>query len=77
MLFLTTVFFNAIVLYPKLEDKQEQWMLIASILGLVTYFSHALLNNFLDMDKASVPIWAFVALIVVLDLNLKNKKIKA
>lgn len=77
LLFLTTVFFNAIVLYPKLEDKQEQWMLMACILGLVTYFSHALLNNFLDMDKASVPIWAFVALIVVLDLNHENKKIEA
>ena len=72
LLFLITVFFNAIVLYPKLEDKQEQWMLMACILGLVTYFSHAL-YNFLDMDKASVPIWAFVALIVVLDLNLKKK----
>ena len=34
-------FFNAIVLYSKLEDKQEQWMLMACILGLVTYFSHA------------------------------------
>ena len=45
LLFLITVF-NAIVLYPKLEDKQEQWMLMACILGLVTYFSHALLNNF-------------------------------
>jgi hypothetical protein len=39
--------------------------------------SHALLNNFLDMDKASVPIWAFVALIVVIDVNHKNKKIEA
>ena len=29
------------------------------------------------MDKASVPIWAFVALIVVLDLNHENKKIEA
>ena len=77
LLFITTVFFNAIVLYPQLEDKKEQWMLMACILGLVTYFSHAILNNFLDMDKASVPIWAFVALIVVLDVNHKNKKIEA
>ena len=77
LIFITTVFLKAIVLYPKLEDKREQWMVMACILGLVTYFSHALLNNFLDMDKASVPIWAFVALIVVLDVNHKNKKIEA
>ena len=72
----TTIFFHAIVLHPKLEDEQEKWLLMACILGLVTYFSHAVLNNFLDMDKASVPIWAFVALIVVLDVNHKNKKMK-
>ena len=77
LIFITTVFFKAIVLYTKLEDKREQWMVMACILSLVTYFSHALLNNFLDMDKASVPIWAFVALIVVLDVNHKNKKIEA
>ena len=77
LLLITTVFFNAIVLYPKLKDKQEQWMLMACILGLVTYFSHAILNNFLDMDKASVPIWAFIALIVVLDVNHKSKKNEA
>ena len=77
LLLLTTVFFNAIVLYPKLEDKKEQWMLMACILGLVTYFSHALLNNFLDMDKASVPIWAFIAIIVVTDVNHKSKKNEA
>ena len=49
---------------------------MACILGLVTYFSHGLLNNFLDMDKASVPIWAFVALIVVLDINHKKNEIQ-
>ena len=77
LIFITTVFLKAIVLHPKLEDKREQWMVMACILGLVTYFSHALLNNFLDMDKASVPVWAFIALIVVLDVNHKNKKIEA
>lgn len=70
------IFTKAIVLYHKLEDKQEQWILMACILGLVTYFTHAFLNNFLDMDKASVPLWAFVAIIVVLDLK-RNKEIKA
>ena len=44
-------------------------MLLASILGLVTYFTHAFLNNFFDMDKASVPVWAFISIIVVLDVK--------
>jgi putative inorganic carbon (hco3(-)) transporter len=71
------VFTKAIVLYHKLNDSQDQAMLMACILGLVTYFTHAFLNNFFDMDKASVPIWAFVAIIVVLDLKHQQREIKA
>jgi hypothetical protein len=38
------------------------------MLGLLTYFLHGLLNNFLDTDKASVPVWAFIAMLVALKL---------
>ncbi len=69
------VFTKAIVLYHKLNDSQDQSLLMACILGLVTYFTHAFLNNFFDMDKASVPIWAFVAIIVVLDLKHQQREI--
>jgi len=37
-------------------------------LGLITYFVHGVLNNYLDTDKASAPFWGFLALLVVLDL---------
>ncbi len=73
LLLMGSVFFKAIVLYHKLADQQEQWLLMACILGLVTYFTHAFLNNFLEMDKASVPIWAFVSIIVVLDQRHQNR----
>jgi putative inorganic carbon (hco3(-)) transporter len=69
---IAVIFTKAIKLYPNLKETQEKWILMACILGLTTYFTHALLNNFLEMDKASVPIWAFVAIIVVLDN--KHKK---
>jgi len=39
-----------------------------ALLGLVTYYVHGVMNNFLDTDKASVPFWGFTAVIVVLDL---------
>ena len=77
LVLIVMIFTKAIVLYHKLADKQEQWMLMACILGLTTYFTHAFLNNFLDMDKASVPIWAFVAIIVVLDQRHQNRQIRA
>ena len=75
---IAVVFIKAMYLYPKLKSPQECALLMACILALTTYFTHAFLNNFLDMDKASVPIWAFVAIIVVLDKKhqkvLANKK---
>ena len=71
------IFTKAIKLYHKLNDSQDQSLLMASILGLVTYFTHAFLNNFFDMDKASVPIWAIVTIIVVLDLKHHRREIEA
>ena len=36
------------------------------ILSLSTYFSHGILNNYLDTDKASIPVWGLIAIFVVL-----------
>lgn len=38
-------------------------------LGLVTYWIHGLLNNFLELDKASVPYWGFTAILVAIQLH--------
>jgi hypothetical protein len=38
------------------------------ILGLITYYIHGILNNFLDTDKASAPFWGYTAIIVALDI---------
>jgi O-antigen ligase len=37
-------------------------------LGLCTYWVHGFLNNFLDIEKAAIPYWGFVAIIVAIDL---------
>lgn len=42
-------------------------------LGLSTYFIHGFLNNFLDSDKASVPVWGFIAILVALDVYHQEK----
>jgi hypothetical protein len=42
------------------------------ILALVTYFFHGLLNNYLDTDKAAVPIWTICVIFIVLDYKLKQ-----
>jgi hypothetical protein len=44
-----------------------------AFLGLITYYLHGFLNNFLDMDKASAPFWGFTAIISVLSIRSKSK----
>lgn len=47
---------------------------LAALTSLITYFLHGFLNNFLDTDKASGPFWAFLAVLVVYDLQRKAEK---
>jgi O-antigen ligase len=51
--------------YGKGEVK---YLSLMATIGLMTYYAHGLLNNFLDTDKLSVPFWGFIAIIVALDL---------
>jgi putative inorganic carbon (HCO3(-)) transporter len=64
-------------LYREMEDKNARDFAVAIYLGLMTYFIHGVLNNYLDTDKASAPFWGFIALLVVLDIeNTERKKCK-
>ena len=38
------------------------------LIGLVTYYIHGILNNFLDTDKASALFWGFTAMLVAMEL---------
>jgi hypothetical protein len=39
-------------------------------MALSTYFIHAFLNNYLDTDKAAVPIWGICAMWLVYEAEL-------
>ena len=60
-------FYRASWLYIKTKNQQVKAMTMMLILSLATYFSHGILNNYLDTDKASVPIWGMLAIFVALD----------
>lgn len=68
------IFYTSSMLYIRLQDKELKRVVMMLMLGLATYFMHGVLNNYLDTDKASVPIWGFVAIIVAIDLYHSNKK---
>ena len=53
----------------KSVNKRTRAFAIVIILGLITYFIHGTLNDFLDTDKASAPFWGFIAMLVMMDIN--------
>jgi O-antigen ligase len=70
------IFYKGITLYLKWseEDKETRTLILAMILALVTYFVHGILNNYLDTDKAAVPIWSFCASFIGLEILLNDRK---
>ncbi|HOZ88078.1 MAG TPA: O-antigen ligase family protein, partial [Bacteroidia bacterium] len=55
------------------EDKETKILVTGLFLGLMTYFVHGFLNNFLDTDKLSLPFWGFLAALVTIDLYYDKK----
>lgn len=75
---IVTTLYTAISIFYKSKIRNTKTIALFLILGLVTYYFHGFLNNFLDTDKASVPFWGFTAIIVALDVFFlqeeKNKQ---
>jgi O-antigen ligase len=70
----SVVIYTGIKVYKRAQDKTEGKLAIFITMSLVTYYTHGILNNFLDTDKLSVPFWFFTAAIVALDLYTKKKE---
>lgn len=70
------IFYKGITLYNRWpqEDRETRVLLLAMILSLTTYFVHGVLNNFLDTDKAAVPIWGMCAMFIALEVRLNNRQ---
>ena len=54
--------------FKRSPTREFRWLSLGLTLGFITYFTHGLLNNFLDTDKASVPFWGFMAILVAIDI---------
>ena len=74
VLIVITVIYRSSILYSTSKDPNIRLLTLGILLGLITYFVHGTLNNFLDTDKLSVPFWAFIAMLVSMDVY-HNKKI--
>ena len=68
----TTLLTAGRLIYHSPNKRTRLFAMVLS-LGLITYFIHGTLNNFLDTDKASAPFWGFIAMLVVMDISEMQK----
>jgi len=57
----------------SIKDRKTRIISLSLVLGLITYYLHGLLNNFLDTDKASVLFWGYTAAIVAINVYHRGK----
>ena len=75
LILISAIFYKGITLYihwPS-ENREMKVLILSMILALVTYFVHGILNNYLDTDKAAIPIWGICACFIALEFKLKQK----
>ncbi len=65
------VFLSSLALGLKIvyQIKRPAWqrsLTTALLLGLITYYVHAFLNNYSDFDKIAAPLWGFMAIMVAI-----------
>lgn len=73
LLIIGVVIYTGVNTYTRVLDKRLKLITLAALLGLITYYIHGFLNNFLDTDKLSVPFWGFTAMIVAIDIISRNQ----
>jgi O-antigen ligase len=60
---------------PRLSHKHRN-IVVACVVGLVTYLFHGFLNNFLDADKIAAVFWGFMAIVVALERLVNVKPVR-
>jgi len=61
-------------LYFSTKRRKVRILAITLLIALITYYSHGIMNNFLDTDKLSSLFWGFTAMIVSLDVYHNKRK---
>ncbi|MDZ4204169.1 MAG: O-antigen ligase family protein [Bacteroidales bacterium] len=72
VLIMLTTLYTGFKVYRQSQLREVRLLSLSVTIGLITYFAHGVLNNFLDTDKLSIPFWGFIAVLVALDLYHKD-----
>jgi putative inorganic carbon (HCO3(-)) transporter len=70
------VVFYGFKVYKEAAERRHRQLAMSLTLSMIAYFVHGIMNNFLDTDKASVPFWGFIAIIVCLDVYYPKRTSK-
>lgn len=75
LVFFVTIVFWVFALgfkHYRVLSGSARYLSMAVFLGLVTYFAHGVLNNYIEFDKIAVPLYSFMAVMTALEINYKN-----
>ncbi|RYM33061.1 O-antigen ligase family protein [Brumimicrobium glaciale] len=79
LVFVAALFYSGIMLLINIkrytpEDTELYILLLCIILAMSTYFFHGLLNNYLDTDKASIPVYGAAAVFIAQGVMMRRRK---
>lgn len=60
--------------HQRLLTGSTRYLSMAVFLGLVTYFAHGVLNNYIEFDKIAVPLYSFMAVLTAIEINHRHAK---
>ena len=72
ILFVGCVFYYLLIFIQRARGVNHSYFIIGlgMLFSVSTYFIHAFLNNFLDTDKAAVPVYGMIAVLFLLNSRL-------
>ncbi len=73
LLLMILIIYYGLITYARSRNKQIKVLALSAVLALISYYTHGILNNFLDTDKLSLPFWACFGLIVMLHVLYKRE----
>lgn len=76
LLIIFTTIYTGVRVHLNARSRFIRIFSLGILIGLVTYYVHGILNNFLDTDKASALFWGFTAMLVAMDVFHKEEQDK-
>lgn len=74
LILLITIIYTGLKTYFNAQKREHKILSLSATLALISYYFHGIMNNFLDTDKLSLPFWACVAIIVIINLRVSEER---